>query len=79
MDASFNESSFKDLAEDIFFRIQGGWTKRDLSGFRYLLNREMFNILQQNVDRLLSEVNYYRLKAVALPLGCKPTKVRHLL
>jgi len=24
------------------------------------------------------EVNYYRLKAVALWLGCKPTKVHHL-
>jgi signal transduction histidine kinase len=28
---------------------------------------------------LLFQVNYYRLKAVALPLGCKPTKVRPLL
>ncbi len=26
----------------------------------------------------LPKVNYYRLKAVALWLGCKPTKVRHL-
>ena len=66
MDASFNESSFKDLAEDVFFEIQGGWTKRDLSGVRHLLNPEMFNILHQDVNRLLSEKKINRLENIAV-------------
>ncbi len=38
MDSSFSEKAFKDLSEDIFFKIQGAWTKRDLSGVRHLLS-----------------------------------------
>lgn len=66
MDASFNESSFKDLVEDIFFKIQGGWTKRDLGGVRHLLNPEMFNILHQDVNRLLSGKKINRLENIAV-------------
>jgi predicted lipid-binding transport protein (Tim44 family) len=66
MDGSFNENSFKDLAEDIFFKIQGGWTKRDLSGVRHLLNPEMFNILHQDVNGLLSGKKINRLENMAV-------------
>ncbi len=66
MDASFKESSFKVLAEDVFFEIQGGWKKRDLSGVGHLLNPEMFNILHQDVNRLLSEKKINRLEKIAV-------------
>jgi len=66
MDPSFQETSFKNLAEDLFFKIQGGWTKRDLSGVRPLLSPEMLNILQQDVNSLLSQKRINHLENIAV-------------
>jgi predicted lipid-binding transport protein (Tim44 family) len=66
MDSSFNEKSFKDLAEDIFFKIQGAWTKRDLSNVRSLLSTEMLNVFQQDVNRMLAEKKINRLENIAV-------------
>ncbi|HEX7372621.1 MAG TPA: Tim44-like domain-containing protein, partial [Thermodesulfobacteriota bacterium] len=51
MDPSFNEKAFKDLAEDLFFKIQGGWTRRDLSGIRSLLSPAMYEVFKEQMDR----------------------------
>jgi len=66
MDSSFSEKSFKDLAEDLFFKIQGAWTKRDLCAVRNLLSPEMFNVLQQDVNRMLAEKRINRLENIAV-------------
>jgi predicted lipid-binding transport protein (Tim44 family) len=66
MDPSFDEKAFKDLAQDIFFKIQGAWTKRDLSGVRNLLSREMFDIFQQDVNKLLAEKQLNRLENISV-------------
>jgi len=66
MDSSFSEKAFKDLSEDIFFKIQGAWTKRDLSGVRHLLTQEMFKVFQQDVNKLLAEKQINRLENIAV-------------
>jgi len=66
MDPYFNETNFKDLAEDIFFKVQSAWTKRDVTGVAALLNTEMLNILQQDANRLLSEKRINRLENIAV-------------
>ncbi len=66
LDSSFDEKSFKDLAEDIFFKIQGGWTRRDLNGVRNLLNPEMFSILKKELDDLTSRKQINRLENIAV-------------
>ena len=66
MDPSFSEKAFKDLSEDIFFKIQGAWTKRDLSGVRHLLTQEMFNVFQEDVNKLLAEKQINRLENIAI-------------
>ena len=66
MDSSFSEKSFKDLSEDIFFKIQGAWTKRDLSNVRNLLSPDMFNVFQQDVNRMLAEKRINRLENIAV-------------
>ena len=66
MDPSFSEKAFKDLSEDIFFKIQGAWTKRDLSGVRHLLTQEMFKVFQQDVNKLLAEKQINRLENIAV-------------
>ncbi len=66
MDASFNEKSFKDLAEDIFFKIQGGWTRGDLNGVRNLLAPGMFGILKRDLDDLTARKQINRLENIAV-------------
>jgi len=66
MDSSFSEKSFKDLSEDIFFKIQGAWTKRDLSNVRNLLSPDMFNVFQQDMNRMVAEKQINRLENIAV-------------
>jgi predicted lipid-binding transport protein (Tim44 family) len=66
MDPSFSEGSFKDLAEDNFFKIQSAWTRRDMKGVSHLLSPEMLNAFQKDVNSLLSEKRVNRLENVAV-------------
>ncbi|HYB20948.1 MAG TPA: Tim44 domain-containing protein [Thermodesulfobacteriota bacterium] len=66
LDSSFDEKSFKDLAEDIFFKIQGGWTRRDLNGVRNLFSPEMFGILKKDLDDLIARKQINRLENIAV-------------
>jgi len=66
MDPNFSEGSFKDLAEDNFFKIQSAWTKRDMRGVSHLLNPEMLDIFQKDVNKLLSEKRTNRLENIAV-------------
>ncbi|GFO70800.1 transporter [Geomonas limicola] len=66
MDPSFDEQRFNDNVMDMFFKIQGAWMNRDLSGVRSLLTEEMRGILQNDVDRLLGEKRVNRLENIAV-------------
>lgn len=66
MDSSFTEKSFKDLAEDIFFKIQGAWTRRDLNPVRSLLSPEMYGIMKKDVDELVGQRRINRLENIAV-------------
>jgi len=66
MDSNFSEGSFKDLAEDNFFKIQGAWTQRDMKGVSHLLNPEMLNTFRKDADKLLSEKRMNRLENIAV-------------
>jgi predicted lipid-binding transport protein (Tim44 family) len=66
MDSSFDESRFKDTTMDIFFKIQGAWTARELSPASNLLTEEMKRIFQQDIDKLLQERKINRLENIAV-------------
>jgi predicted lipid-binding transport protein (Tim44 family) len=66
MDASFDESHFKDTVMDIFFRIQGSWMNRDLTPVSGLLTDEMKRILQEDMDRLIQDRRVNRLENIAV-------------
>ncbi len=40
-DPSFHEDGFKETAQDLFFRIQAGWTNRSIEGIESILTPEM--------------------------------------
>lgn len=66
LDPSFDEGRFKDNVMDIFFKIQGAWTNRDLSSAKNLLTEEMTSIFQADIDKMLREKQINRLENIAV-------------
>lgn len=66
MDPSFNENAFKETVEDMFFKIQSGWTKRDLSAVRNLLMPQMLNIFQADINDYIARKQFNRLENIAV-------------
>ena len=66
MDSSFDEKKFQDLCMDHFFKIQGAWTNRDMSGAKKLLTEEMLRIIQDDAEKLRSERKMNKLENIAV-------------
>jgi len=66
MDPSFDEQRFNDNVMDIFFKIQGAWMNRDLSGVSGLMTDEMRGMLQSDLDTLIKEKRVNRLENIAV-------------
>ena len=66
MDSSFDERRFQDLCMDYFFKIQGAWAKRNLSGVKTLLTDEMFGIIQDDAEKMRLEKKVNRLENIAV-------------
>jgi predicted lipid-binding transport protein (Tim44 family) len=66
MDPSFDPRGFSETASDIFFRIQGAWTARDLRSVSASLTPEMAAQLQRDCDRLRAEGKINRLENIAV-------------
>ncbi len=66
MDGSFSEEQFRQLAQDVFFRVQGAWTRRDLSSAREVLASEMERALQNDVAELKAQGRVNRLENIAV-------------
>jgi predicted lipid-binding transport protein (Tim44 family) len=66
MDSSFDEKKFTDQCMDHFFKIQGAWINRNLSGVKSLLTDEMFGIIQGDAEKLRAEKKMNRLENIAV-------------
>ncbi|MBP8698049.1 MAG: Tim44 domain-containing protein [Syntrophorhabdaceae bacterium] len=66
MDVSFDENQFRELAEDTFFKIQGGWTRRDMSNVKSLLTPQMLSTFQADIDNYISNKQINRLENIAM-------------
>lgn len=65
-DPNFREDAFKELAQDLFFRIQAGWMNRSLDGVSDLLTSEMAAFFRQEFDRLKKQGRINRLENIAV-------------
>ena len=65
-DPSFDENSFREKVMDIFFKLQGCWTNRNLSAGNGLLTDEMKGIFQQDIDKLITDKKSNRLENIAV-------------
>ena len=66
MDPAFDEKAFGETASDAFFRLQGGWTRRDLSPVSGLLTDEMRSNLQADADALKAKGRINRLENISV-------------
>lgn len=66
MDSAFDEKTFGETASDAFFRLQGGWTRRDLSPVSGLLTDEMRATLQADADALKANGRINRLENISV-------------
>lgn len=65
-DPSFDENRFRETVMDIFFKVQGCWTNRNLSAGNSLLTDEMKGIFQEDIDKLIKEKKSNRLENIAV-------------
>jgi predicted lipid-binding transport protein (Tim44 family) len=66
MDPAFDGKAFGETASDAFFRLQGGWTRRDLSPVSGLLTDEMRATLQADADALKAKGQINRLENISV-------------
>ena len=66
MDPAFDAKAFGETASDVFFRLQGGWTRRDLSPVSGLLTDEMRATLQGDADALKAKGQFNRLENISV-------------
>ncbi|MBP1747828.1 MAG: import inner rane translocase, subunit Tim44 [Deltaproteobacteria bacterium] len=65
-DPSFNQNTFCEKAEDLFFKIQGGWTRRDLTAISDLLTPQMRDTFQADINRYAADKKINRLENIAV-------------
>jgi len=66
MDGSFDPRVFSETASDVFFKVQGAWTARDLRSVSVHLTPEMQAQLQRDCDRLRADQKINRLENIAV-------------
>ena len=66
MDPRFDEREFAEGCLDRFFKIQGAWANRDMTGVRDLLTDEMGRTLQAEADQLRAKKQINRLENIAV-------------
>jgi predicted lipid-binding transport protein (Tim44 family) len=66
MDPGFDVKAFGETASEIFFRLQGAWTRRDLAPAAGLLTDEMRGILAVDAEDLKSKRQFNRLENISV-------------
>jgi predicted lipid-binding transport protein (Tim44 family) len=65
-DPSFNEASFKEMAQDVFFKLQGAWMRQDASLIKDLATPELAAILEKDLQELKSKDQINKLENIAV-------------
>lgn len=65
-DPAFDEDGFKETAQDIFFRVQAGWTNRSLDGIEGILSPEMSELFGQEFESMRQKGIINHLENIAI-------------
>ncbi len=65
-DPGFDEERFKDAAQDLFFRIQAGWTNRSTEGLAAILTNEMSDYFAKEFETMKAKNIINRLENISV-------------
>jgi predicted lipid-binding transport protein (Tim44 family) len=65
-DPAFREETFKETVQDLFFRIQAGWTNRSLDGIEGILTYEMATFFRRRFESMGQKGLINRLENIAI-------------
>jgi predicted lipid-binding transport protein (Tim44 family) len=65
-DKDFDEEHFKEVASDVFFKVQAGWMRRDLSSFRHLLGNTLAEEYAQHFAEMEKNGHINKLESIAV-------------
>ncbi|MDY0219993.1 MAG: Tim44 domain-containing protein [Desulfobacterium sp.] len=66
VDNSFDPDAFKETAQDLFFKIQAGWTRRDASVLEPFVGNQLLDEYKQHFDELKERGHFNRLENIAV-------------
>jgi predicted lipid-binding transport protein (Tim44 family) len=65
-DQGFDEKYFLEIASDVFFKIQAGWTRRDLSSHGHLLGTQLAAEYEEHFKELKEQGRLNKLESIAV-------------
>ena len=65
-DPGFDEKYFLEVASDVFFKIQAGWMRRDLTSYRHLLGDQLAAEYAQEFARMKEQGHISKLESIAV-------------
>lgn len=65
-DDRFDPEMFKEIAMDVFFRIQAGWMRRDLSSIRGLIGDQLASEYQGHFDEMIQKGQVNKLENISV-------------
>ena len=65
-DPSFDPEHFKEVAQDVFFKVQAGWMRRDLQSYRHLLGERLAQEYEGHFAELREKGQVNKLESIAV-------------
>ena len=65
-DRGFDPDHFKEVASDVFFKVQAGWMRRDLDSYRLLLGNDLAAEYEQHFSEMKQKGVINKLESIAI-------------
>ncbi len=65
-DRNFDPAYFTEIASDVFFQVQAGWMRRDLSSYRHLLGEQLAQEYEKHFTEMRNNGHINKLESIAV-------------
>lgn len=65
-DSGFDPNYFVEVASDVFFQVQAGWMRRELSSYRHLLGEKMAEEYERHFEEMRQAGHINKLESIAV-------------
>ncbi len=65
-DPGFDEKYFVEIASDVFFQVQAGWMRRDISSYRHLLGSQLADEYERHFGDMAAKGQLNKLENIAI-------------